>query len=135
MSGVEAVIGIVLGIFPLVISGLEHYRDGVRLLRRWRAFEREVKDLIVSLQTEEALFVNCWERLLNDVVPIDMLEELLKNPAGVDWSTYPDLERKLRDRLWRAETFDVYMAQTGMMRRAIEEFRDRLGIDEQGKVR
>src|SRR4051794_4057127 len=68
MSGFE-VAGVVLGSLPLVISALEHYRDGLRSIQRWRKYERELQSLVRNLETERAKLQNVCEKLLVGLVP------------------------------------------------------------------
>lgn len=63
MSGFE-VAEVVLGSSPFVISALEHYRDGLRAIRRWRKYEGELQSLIRNIETERAKLQDICEKLL-----------------------------------------------------------------------
>lgn len=100
MSGIE-VAGLVLGSIPLVISTLEHYKDGLSTIQRWRQYEREVRILVRNLKTEHVRIQNICEKLLGDLVPPSKIESLIENPNGPLWKER-DIQKKVRLRLWRS---------------------------------
>ncbi|KAF2400546.1 hypothetical protein EJ06DRAFT_582368 [Trichodelitschia bisporula] len=131
MSGFE-VVGVALAAIPLIISALEHYQDGIRTIRRFQQYRRELADLINCLSTQEVIFRNTCEQLLSDLVHPSELEELLRNPGGPKWKD-PELAQKLQARL--AVSYDVYMSTIMQMNEAANAFKLRLDLDENGKVR
>lgn len=130
MSGLE-IAGVVLGSIPLIISALEHYADGVRTIRRWGRYKYELKSLLGELRTEQTLFRNTTEMLLDGMTDSKLFEQLLNSPGGDLWHD-PTLERKLMDRLHTS--YDTYMDRLRDMADVIGGFQDRLGIDNTGKV-
>ena len=68
MSSVE-VTGIVLGAIPLLIAALEHYADGIHIIRRWFRYKRELKSLIRMLRAEYSKFLGTCERVLYGQIP------------------------------------------------------------------
>ncbi len=130
MSGFE-VVGVVLSVVPLVISALEHYEEGVSTIRRYQHYKREVRDIILALQTEQVFYRNICEQLLSDIVnPVD-LESLLRDPGGPLWSR-PHVSRKLRTRL--GNSHDIYITRVQDAMSAIEQFKQRLDLDKSGRV-
>lgn len=132
MSGVEAA-GFILAAIPLVISFVEHYAESVRTINRWRKYDRELKSLCRRLRSEEELFRNTCELLLRDIVSSEQeLETLVWNPAGLEWSD-PDLERRLQKKL-PARSYAVYREVVEDMRDIVDAIKDRMGIEDDGKV-
>lgn len=133
MSGVEAA-GFILAAIPLVISFVEHYAEGVRTINRWRKYARELKSLCRRLRSEEELFRNMCELLLRDIVSSEQeLETLVSSPAGLGWSD-PDLERRLQEKL-SARSYAVYREVVEEMLDIVNAIKDRMGIENDGKVR
>lgn len=48
------VAGFILVALPLVISGLNHYADGVTTITKWWGYKRELKSLFRTLHAEYA---------------------------------------------------------------------------------
>jgi hypothetical protein len=130
MSGLE-VVGVVLGSLPLVVSALEHYADGVRTIRRMLEYKWEIKTLITTLETEEILFRNTCEVLLDGINGAEEMEELLKNPGGRLWKQGM-LGERLKTRL--STSYNVFFKLILDMSDALETFQSRLGLDLNGKV-
>lgn len=72
MSGAEAV-GLVLAIIPLVISGLEHYAEGVSTIKIMLNAPSEFKSLSRRLALEHEIFKNTIKLLLQDCIEDDQL--------------------------------------------------------------
>ncbi|KAH7126102.1 hypothetical protein EDB81DRAFT_810411 [Dactylonectria macrodidyma] len=130
MSGFE-VAGIVLGSIPLVISGLEHYINGLGMLQNFRSYKRVLKSLILALQTEHVSIQNICEKLLVGIAPQTRIEEMIDDPFGDLWRE-EEILSKLRLRLWRS--FKIFDERIRDMKEAIEELRSNLNIDPGGKL-
>jgi hypothetical protein len=130
MSGIE-VAGIVLAAMPLVISGLEHYGQGVCTMKRLWKFKRELQSLVRQLTTEQGIFMNTCEALLTGLVPLDSASQFLQSPGGQLWQD-PEMEAKLVDRL--RGSYAGYVETVSSMCEALEEFKRRLKLDKTGKV-
>ncbi|KAK4629102.1 hypothetical protein CLAFUW4_07777 [Fulvia fulva] len=129
MSGIE-IIGVVLGAIPLVISGLEHYADGVRTIKVICGASREFKALSRKLGAEEVLYRNTLELLLSDCLDLQKHNELTREPDGVAWE---DLEVKaaLQGRL--QEAYDSFIEHVRSVAEALDEIKGRLQIGPSGK--
>ncbi|KAL8791112.1 MAG: hypothetical protein Q9195_006056 [Heterodermia aff. obscurata] len=125
MSGIE-VTGIVLGAIPLLISALEHYAEGLHLIRRWLRYKRELKSLIRLLRAEHSRFLGTCERVLYGLVTVPERRLLIDQPGSSHWKDLA-LDQKLRQRLQHAYT--PYMESIDDMTEAIEDLRDRLNLD------
>jgi hypothetical protein len=130
MSGVE-VVGLVLGVLPLVIEGLEKYADGVRTIKRLMGYKWELETLIDRLRTENSIFKNTCEIVLLGLAPNSSIEKLLLEPGGSAWKT-PDLARKLERRL-RDSYGDFFNGVMGI-HRAVKAITELLGLGLDGKV-
>jgi hypothetical protein len=131
MSGVEAA-GFVLAAIPLVISFLEHYADGVRTIDRWRKYDRELKSLSRRLRSQEQLFRNSCDLLLQRIVSSnELMEELISNPLGEQWEK-GNLNSMLQLKL--PSSCAGCMEVVEDIKDALNEFKERLGLDEDSKV-
>lgn len=131
-SGVELA-GVILGGIPLIIIGIDHYADGVRTIKKWWRYKRELESLARTLIIEKILFAGICERLLNElVIDDDLFVELIENPGGPLWKD-ERLERKLRQHL--GSKYSLYQAFIEEMSSAVKELVRRLEIDDQGQVR
>jgi hypothetical protein len=123
MSGFE-VAGAVLGVIPLIISALEHYQDGVRVIQRWRKYDRELQSLIRNIETERVRLQNVCEKLLDGLVPPSQIDAMVENPGGDLWMN-ESIQKKIRDRLWRSwELFECHLRAIQV---AITDISERVG--------
>jgi len=130
MSGIE-VAGLILGAIPLIISGMEHYADGVSTLGRYRKYRLELKSLINILETERTKLMNTCDKLLVGLAPPWKIEAMIEEPFGEMWKDV-DIQKRIRVRLWRSsKVFDDTMKN---VHGAIQEMIDRLGLQPDGKV-
>ena len=127
LTGVETA-GLVLAAFPLLISALEHYRDGFEPLKAWWEFRTEFLGFLHVLGVQSALFYGNLEELLRDVVDSDIeMDALLNDPLGTAWQK-PGLENCLRERLPRS--YEWYRSTIGEMNQIMEELKKKLGIED-----
>lgn len=129
MSGVE-VVGIVLGGIPLLISGLEHYAEGVSTIRRWFRYKRELKSLVRFLRAEYVRFLGTCERVLYGLVTGPEMRRMIEEPHSSRWKDQ-GLDHKLRRRLQQA--YGPYIDCVDDMTLAIDKLKADLdlGIDSQ----
>jgi hypothetical protein len=131
MSGVE-IAGLILGGFPLIISTLEHYRDGFEPLQEWWKFESEFGNFIEELGTQQARFDMSLEKLLAPFVTSDaQMNTLLSERSPEAWHD-PQLKKELRGRL--GSSYDWYVAICRKMSTTLDSLEERLGIVD-GQVR
>lgn len=131
MSGIE-IVGLVLGGLPLIISALEHYEEGVSTISRLIHYKKEIRSIMEALATENTMFMNSCEQLLNDFLSPVELAEMLQNPQGEMW-TQPSIASELQSRL--GGSYDIYMIHVNNMDNTMKTLIMRLDIDENGKVR
>jgi hypothetical protein len=120
MSGIE-VAALVLGGFPLLISGLEHYQKGLKPVRDIIRYKGELVALQAFVESEYAKFLNSLELLLQPVV-VDTSElyRLLKDPRHAGWRA-PHLKATLRRRLGHSE--DEFYKAVSVIKDCVEELK------------
>ena len=100
--------GIVLGGFPLIISALEHYRDGFEPLREWWKFESEFGNFIEELGTQQTRFDMNLEKLLDPFVTSgSQMNAFLDQRNPQAWQD-PAFEGDIRKRL--GHSYEWYIA-------------------------
>ncbi|KAF3802455.1 hypothetical protein GCG54_00003258 [Colletotrichum gloeosporioides] len=131
MSGFE-VAGVVLGTIPLVISALEHYKQGISTIRTWRNYNRELRILILSLETERVRFQDVCEKLLVGLVSPCQIESMVEDPFGPAW--HEDvIQAKIKARLWRS--FSIFEDIVKDMEEATKEMMKKLDLQPDGKIK
>lgn len=126
MSGVE-IAGLVLGSFPLLISALEHYRNGAETMLKWHNFRHAYKKCRRDLRFYEYWFDQTLRQcLLPLVVDDNELEELINDPTGEAWRD-SHLEAKLAARL--PQSYSLYLEIVLEIFEMMEKLKDELGIE------
>ncbi|MCJ1392198.1 hypothetical protein MMC18_005065 [Xylographa bjoerkii] len=127
-TGVE-IAGFVLAALPLVISGLEHYAEGVETIERWWRYQREFAATKRLLAAEQIILEGTCERLLNGLVT--ELDELINHPGGSGWKD-PELDKKLQRRLGRA--YNSFMECVENMASIMKELKEKLELSSEGEL-
>lgn len=125
MSGIE-VVGIVLGSIPLLISGLEHYADGIRTMKNMWEYEAVIGHLVTIFTLDQAIFRHSCQELLLPVLSDTQAAELLDG-VSPKWED-KDLDRRLKKRL--GDDYQAYTHSTRMLTRRIKLFVRKSGLDE-----
>jgi hypothetical protein len=132
MSGFE-VVGVILGVLPLVISGLEDYSDGVDTLTQMLKYKAVVDDLLTTFLMLQAIYHNSCRALLE---PLILSEEtklkLLSDTEGKGWED-KELGARLERRLGKA-SYGPYQRAVRRLQCNIELFRTKLSLDKEWKV-
>lgn len=115
MSGVE-VIGLLLGIFPLVVSALEHYQDVHKAARLLTRFETEYRKTLDDVKDEQLFLQLSLEELLlpltnSDGLQDGDLETLLSDLTEENWKQ-ADVVSALKSRLGRTHTRFMEIAKS-----------------------
>lgn len=130
ITGIETA-GIVLAVFPLLLSALEHYREGFEVLSDWWKFRPVFKKLIYAIELQWNFFNENLEELLSPIITSDAeMGALLKDPMGLAWRN-PDLESRLQERL--PKSYQSYQRIIGDMKASMDVLQKKLGI-ENGEV-
>jgi hypothetical protein len=131
ITGVETA-GLVLAAFPLVLSVLQRYREGLEPLGDWWRYRRNVLKFTRTVGTQQIIFLENVEMLLGPIVVSNSeMNQLLNNPGGVGWSK-PELAKRLEGRL--PNSYNAYMNIINDMKCALEKLKTELGIIDAIKV-
>ena len=98
MSGAETVIGLVLGVLPLLVSTAEHYDSVFRPFRRYRRFSKELKQFQQEFLAHKTVFHNECLLLLSTFTRPETANKILResdHPLRADL----ELNKKLSDQL------------------------------------
>lgn len=125
MSGVEAA-GFVLAAFPILISALEHHRQGYEVLEDWWRFKKEYKKCKQDLKLQKLVFEENLEQLLRPLIQDEEdLRLLLAEPGGNKWKD-GKLEQELKKRL--PKSYESYSEIMDEVKDVMESLKDELGI-------
>lgn len=130
MSGIE-IAGLVLAAIPLAISGLEHYADGVGMIRKLSHIREHFDYLRTDLEVEQVIFMNTLEILLSDALGAQTCNHLLTQLGGSSWYD-SDVDRRLREGLQRS--YDVFFKSVQRIKEALRDLMEALQLDGNGKV-
>lgn len=130
ITGVETA-GLVLAIFPLLISALEHYQEGFERLSDWWKFRTEFLGFMHVIGRQAILFDENLEELLSPIITSDAeMDALLRDPTGSFWRR-TELEEKLRDCL--PKSYESYRNTIDDMKETMDALQKKLGI-QNGKL-
>lgn len=130
ITGIETA-GLILAIFPLIISTLEHYKEGFSTLQTWWMYRTEFLDFLRKIGIQSVLFRGNLEELLAPIVASEaQMNALLLDPGGDVWGD-EKLEENLRKRL--PKTYDWYKLTIDEMLKDMTRLKKKLNIHD-GKV-
>jgi hypothetical protein len=134
MSGAE-VVGFLLGAIPLVVSAIEHYRDGLDPLIDYSHYRSTLKALRTRLRIEFYLYEGTVKRLLFSELSSNEADVLFP-AADVPLETAPwgtrEIEEKLRKKL--GKQYQTFMDVVWEMEAVMKKLMNKLDIDFEGKV-
>lgn len=135
MSGVE-IIGLILGGLPLVISAIEHYRDGLDPLKDYFRYDSTLKSLRTRLRIQQDLFEGTLQRLLLEDLSNVQAKALFPDPdSSVDhelWGT-KEVDNLLHRRL--GSKYGNFMDVVREMEVVMRQLMEKLDLDIDEKVR
>lgn len=130
VTGVETA-GLVLAAFPLVLSVLQRYHEGLEPLKDWWRYRRNFLKFTGTVGTQQIIFLENVELLLGPLVSSNSeMSRLLNDPGGSAWRS-PELAKRLQLRL--PNSYDAYMNIIGELNNTLEKLKTELGIVD-GKV-
>lgn len=96
----------ILGVFPLIISAAEHYKEGFEPLVKWKRFRTDFIGFIDTIDIEKQLFDQMLELfLISADIEQHQLQLFMTSPNHDGWQS-KDLTANLRNRLGPSyETF------------------------------
>jgi hypothetical protein len=131
VTGIE-IAGLALAAAPLIISAIEHYREGLEPFKIWARYRRELGLLRDVLDMETAKLLNTCEQLLQSIVPQAELHELITHPGGPQWQD-PILQDKLKELL--AWSYTSFISALGEIKDTLDELHEKFDLKGiEGKV-
>jgi hypothetical protein len=128
MSGLE-VAGVVLGAFPLLVSGIEHWRDVAKVGGFFWQIRKEYTRCQRNVQFHEILYKkNLRELLLPLISDGDEVAKLIANPGGQRWADKA-LQERLVGRLH--DSYQLYQDTITEMNEIVEELKKELCFDKE----
>ena len=107
MSGLE-VAGLVLGLFPIVISAIDSCERGYGVLADWKHFRREFTEVSNRLRGQQILLRQHIEVALRSIVDSESsLTAMMDKPGSTAWQE-SELTSRLKMKLSGTEEFDTY---------------------------
>lgn len=131
VTGVE-VAGLALATFPLVVSGLSHYVEGLETIRSWRQFRRELRTYSIAFETERFWYLDTLEELLEGIVESsEELASMVADPRHPSWRK-PKYQERLQARLDRS--YDLFFCKIEDMVKRLGHIQTKLGVDPNNNV-
>jgi hypothetical protein len=116
MDAALGIAGLVLGLFPVVVAGVDFYKGFT---------DREIRILRRSLKVQCIIYHQCIEELLASIATDGQLVELLQDPGGQAWS---DTKLKLRLRQQLDVAYEPYLEVIEDIRTLVTELKDALQL-------
>ncbi|KAL8725717.1 MAG: hypothetical protein Q9181_006305 [Wetmoreana brouardii] len=130
ITGVETA-GLVLAALPLVISGLEHYNEGLKPLKDYVKYKIVIQELACGLKTQKILLRNTCRILLTDIVESESeIACLLDDPKSDAWRE-EELAHQLQNRL--QESYTIYTELVNGLSDTLGTLTSNIGLDHQGQ--
>jgi hypothetical protein len=118
MSGIE-VVGLLLGVFPLLISAAEHYKEGFKPCVKWKRFRTEFIGFINAVDTQKLLFKKVLKRfLISAGIPDEEVDKFMTDPEYEGWKR-GDTVIMLKERL--GDSYEVYISTIKAMHDLMRE--------------
>lgn len=133
MSGFE-IVGVVLGSIPLLISGLEHYRNGIETIGNMVQYVEVVENILASVSTNLFIYRQSCEVLLQRLIlPENILDELLNSSSSTAWAD-EKLAEQLKRQFGPNAEYEVYRRSVLRLNKRIEKLRSKLDLNEHFQV-
>jgi hypothetical protein len=126
MSGFE-VVGVVLGVLPLLISAAEHYEDVFKPFKRFKTCAPELELYQQQLKTQKTIFLNQCQLLLTVLTGRESAKEMLREKGHPSWNDTA-LKEKLVEQLGNSrEACEVTVKMIAEKLKSIEEDAESFG--------
>ncbi|KAL3475862.1 hypothetical protein BJX99DRAFT_270848 [Aspergillus californicus] len=97
-TGIEA-LGLAFALLPVVVNQLDNYARGIEQIKVLKRFHRTLEDFALELGTQNRIFLNSLEQVLDGVVDDDnQIRDLIGDPDGEGWKE-PSLQIHLTAKL------------------------------------
>jgi hypothetical protein len=126
MSGFE-VVGVVLGVIPLLISAAEHYDDVFKPFKRFKKYAPELELYQQKLKTQKTIFMNQCQLLLTALTGRESAKEMLREKDHPSWNDNV-LRKKLGEQLGSSrEACEATVQMISVKLKSIEEDAESFG--------
>jgi hypothetical protein len=133
MSGFE-IAGVVLGSIPLLISGLEHYRNGVETISNMIQYVTVVNDILVTVSTSLVIYHQSFEVLVQRLIlPENILDEIWNNRESAVWKD-KNLDEKLGQQFGSPAEYQTYCVVVRRLEKRIAKLRSKLELNQDFQV-
>ncbi|KAF2242297.1 hypothetical protein BU26DRAFT_584494 [Trematosphaeria pertusa] len=110
--------GVILGSVPLVISALEHYREGLAVMKNMRDYEDVFNDIQSQFGASVSIYMNSCYQLLGPLnLPDQQVIQLLEQRRKAAWSD-AQLRRAIESRL--GPNYKAYVSLMEKLNKRIE---------------
>lgn len=125
LTGVE-VAGLVLAAVPILLTALEHYRQGFESVKIAKNYLQHLRLLRREVKIQLSIFRHTLEHLLGYTVSPRILRSLLREPDGQLWYE-PDIQRQLKPFL--GDSYEPFCETVIEFREIVVELLEKFGAD------
>jgi hypothetical protein len=126
MSGFE-VVGVVLGVLPLLISAAENYEEVFKPFKRFKRCAPELELYQQQLKTQKMIFLNQCQLLLTALTGRESAKEMLREKDHPSWNN-AILKKKLVEQLGHSkEACEATVQMIAIKLKSIEEDAESFG--------
>jgi hypothetical protein len=131
MSGVELA-GLVLGVLPLLIQGIESYNEGLDPIKSFMRWEKELPHFIRKLRNQHVHYSQTIGILLAPITEEIELAEMMTDPGLSRMWRDQEIAARLRDRL--QDSYDAYQSTMLDIERITKKIASKLDLDRADEV-
>lgn len=132
MSGIELA-GLVLGVLPLLIQGIESYNQGLDPIKSFMRWERELPHFIRKLRNQHVHYSQTIGILLAPITDEGELAEMMTDPGLSRMWRDEAMAVRLRERL--QDSYDAYQSTMLDIERITKKIASKLDLDRAAEVR
>ncbi|KAF3053314.1 hypothetical protein E8E11_010605 [Didymella keratinophila] len=132
MSGVE-IAGLVLGVLPLLIQGIESYNEGLDPIKSFMRWDKELPQCIRKLRNQHVHYAQTMRILLEPITAEVELAEMMTNPGSSRLWKDKHMAEKLQDRL--QESYHAYQGTIADIERITRQIASKLDLDRANELR
>ncbi|CAO2649502.1 Nn.00g068870.m01.CDS01 [Neocucurbitaria sp. VM-36] len=124
MSGVE-IAGLVLGVLPLLIQGIESYNEGLDPIKSFMRWERELPQFIRKLRNQHVHYAQTIRILFEPITVEEELAQMMTEPGSQE--LWKSKELALQNKL--QESYQAYQSTIGNIERITKKIASKLDLD------
>ncbi|KAL1650588.1 hypothetical protein SLS61_005837 [Didymella pomorum] len=132
MSGVE-IAGLVLGVLPLLIQGIESYNEGLDPIKSFMRWDKELPQCIRKLRNQHVHYAQTIRILLEPITAEVELAEMMTDPGSSRLWKDSQMAEKLQDRL--QESYHAYQGTIADIERITRQIASKLDLDRANELK